>query len=180
MKKNMLLAAFLSLTGLLVSGTAYALTRNQILYSIAITFGTIFYHFSMRLAAAYMIDAKFHNHMDYTKKWFQERSFEPRLYKMIGVKKWKRRLPSFHPENFLLEKHSAADIIQAACQAEIVHEVIMILSFVPILFSVWFGAVEIFFITSCMACLLESAFVMIQRYNRPRLMRLLKKSAPDK
>lgn len=176
MKKNMLLSTFLSLSGLLASGMAYILTANPILYSTAITFGTIFYHFSMRLAAAYIIDTKFHNHMDYTAKWFQERSFEPKLYKMIRVKKWKKRLPSFHPGDFLLEKHSAADIIQATCQAEIVHEVIMVLSLVPVIFSVWFGAVEVFFITSCMACLLESAFVMIQRYNRPRLMRLLKKS----
>lgn len=175
MKKNMLLSAFLSLSGLLASGMAYSLTANPILYSIAITFGTIYYHFSMRLAAAYMIDTKFHNQMDYTAKWFRERSFEPKLYKMIRVKKWKKRLPSFHPGDFLLEKHSAADIIQATCQAEIVHEVIMALSFVPVLFSVWFGAVEVFFITSCTACLLESVFVMIQRYNRPRLMRLLKK-----
>lgn len=176
MKKKMLLTTFILFIGLLVSGLAYRVTKKQVLYSIAIAVGTTFYHFAMRLAVAYTIDTKFHNHMDYTKGWFQERKFEPKFYKMMRVKKWKKCLPSFNPEDFLLKKHSIPDIIQVICQAEIVHEVIMALSFVPVLFSVWFGAVEIFFITSCMACLLESAFVMIQRYNRPRLMRLLKKS----
>ena len=158
-----------------MAGMAYSLTNNHLWLSIAITSGTTFYHFAMRLSVGYIIDAKFHNRMDYTRKWFRQKSFEPELYKRIRVKKWKKRLPTFHPETFQLEKNSAADIIQATCQSEIVHEVIMVLSFVPVLLSVWLGSVEIFLITSVISFLFDGTFVILQRYNRPRLMRLIKK-----
>lgn len=158
-----------------MAGTAYGLTKNHLWLSIAITSGTTFYHFAMRLSVGYIIDAKFHNRMDYTRKWFRQKSFEPELYKRIRVKKWKKRLPTFYPENFQLEKNNVADIIQTTCQSEIVHEVIMVLSFVPVLFSVWLGSVEIFLITSVISFLFDGTFVILQRYNRPRLMRLIQK-----
>lgn len=175
-KKSTIMMTLVFLIGLLASGTTYYLTKNSILYAVAITFGTTFYHFAMRLAIGYVIDAKYHNHMDDTKKWFQERSFEPQLYKWIRVKKWKKYLPSFRPGDFRFRQHSAEAVIQATCQAEIVHEVIMVLSFVPVVFSVWFGAASVFWITSWLAFLFDGAFVILQRYNRPRLRRLIKKS----
>lgn len=173
MKKKMLLTTLAFFIGLLACAGAYCLTKIQILYTAAITFGTTFYHFSMRLIIAYIIDTKFRNRMDYTKKWFQQKSFEPQFYRAIGVKKWKERLPSFSPDKFCLENHFVAEIISATCQAEIVHEIILICSLIPILFSAWFGAASVFVITSCMAFLFDSLFVMIQRYNRPRLLRLI-------
>ena len=68
-------------------------------------------------------------------------------------------------------------LIQASCQAEIVHEAITMLSFVPILFTVWFGGAGVFLTNSCLAALLDIAFVMVQRYNRPRLLRLIQKQS---
>ena len=68
-------------------------------------------------------------------------------------------------------------LIQASGQAEIVHEVITMLSFVPILFTVWLGAAGVFRTTSCLAALLDTVFVMVQRYNRPRLQRLIQKQS---
>lgn len=115
--------------------------------------------------------------MDAEKNWFREKSFEPKLYSMIQVKKWKKWLPSFNPQDFQIQKHSLPELIQITCQAEIVHEIIMALSFVPVLFSVCFGAIEVFFITSLLSFLFDGVFVIIQRYNRPRLTRLLKKMA---
>ena len=175
MKKSMFSMTLIFLAGLLLSGAAYHFTQNQILYAIAITFGTIFYHFAMRLAVGYIVDAKFHNKMDYTKTWFQEKGFERNFYKKIKIKKWKKRVPTFNPEEFSLSGNSIEDIIQVTCQAEIVHEIIMVLSFVPVAFSPWFGSFGVFLTTSCGAFLVDSVFVLLQRYNRPRLMRLLKK-----
>lgn len=175
MKKNVFLMTFIALAGLLATGTAYYFTRSNVLYSAAITFGTIFYHFAMRLAVGYTIDSKFHNRMDYTKRWFRERSFEQALYKKIKVKKWKKLIPSFNPQDFRLDRHSAEEIVQVMCQSEIVHEIIMPLSFIPVIFSIWFGSSGVFVITSCLAFLFDGVCVILQRYNRPRLMRLIKK-----
>ena len=175
MKKTMITITFISLIGLLVSGIIYYLIRSAVLFSAAITFGTMFYHLGIRLAVGYSIDAKYHNHMDYTKKWFQEKPFEKKLYQVLQVKKWKKWLPTFNPEDFDLKNRSAEEIIQVSCQAEVVHEVIMPFSFVPILSSVWFGSLGVFIITSCAAFLFDSIFVIMQRFNRPRLMQLLRR-----
>lgn len=90
------------------------------------------------------------------------------------MKHWKNKLPSYQPEYFDPQKHSWDEIAQAMCQAELVHEVIVVLSFVPIAFSVWFGALPVFVITSVAAAAFDLMFVIIQRYNRPRVMRLIK------
>ena len=175
MKKTMILAAAISLVVLVASGVTYTLTDIRPLLSLAITFGTVFYHLAVRLAIGGLIDAKYHNHMDYTKKWFREKPFEKKLYQVLQVKKWKKWLPTFKPEDFDLKNRSVEEIIQVSCQAEVVHEVIMPFSFVPILSSVWFGSLGVFIITSCAAFLFDSIFVIMQRFNRPRLMRLLKR-----
>ena len=86
-------------------------------------------------------------------------------------------MPTFSPEEFLLQNRSAEELIQVTCQSEIVHEVNVLLSFVPLLFSIWFGSMGVFLITSCAAALFDSLFVIMQRYNRPRLMRLMRRSS---
>ena len=177
MKKTMISAVAISLVVLVASGVTYTLTDIRPLLSLGITFGTIFYHLAVRLAIGGLIDAKYHNHMDYTQKWFQEKPFEKKLYQVLKVKKWKKWLPTFNPEDFDLKNRSVEEIIQVSCQAEIVHEVIMPFSFVPILFSVWFGSLGVFIATSCAAFLFDSIFVIMQRFNRPRLMRLLRRTS---
>ena len=175
MKKQMISAAAISLVVLAASAVAYALTHIRPLFSVAITFGTIFYHLAVRLAIGGLINANYHNHMDYTRKWFQEKPFEKKLYQALKVRNWKKWLPTFNPEDFDLKNRPLEEIIQVSCQAEIVHEVIMPFSFVPILFSIWFGSLGVFIITSCAAFLFDSIFVVMQRFNRPRLIRLLKR-----
>ena len=60
------------------------------------------------------------------------------------------------------------------CQAELVHETIMLLSFVPILAYLWFGALEVFIITSILAAGFDGMFVIIQRFNRSRVINMIK------
>lgn len=175
MQKTMMTMTLISLIGLSASGAACYFAGSPIFFSTVITFGTMLYHFAMRLAVGSLIDAKYHNRMNHTKKWFEEKPFERGLYKLLQVKKWKKYLPTYNPQDFDIKRHSAVEIVQTGCQAEVVHEIIMALSFVPVLFSGRFGSLEVFLITSCAAFLFDSIFVIIQRYNRPRLLRLMKK-----
>lgn len=85
-------------------------------------------------------------------------------------------MPTFVPELFDTKKHSLDEIAQAMCQAELVHETIIILSFAPILLTIWFGDFWIFLITSVLAALFDLCFVIMQRYNRPRIVKLIKKT----
>ena len=51
---------------------------------------------------------------------------------------------------------------------------IVVLSFVPIVAGVWFGVYPVFVITSILAAMFDLIFVMIQRYNRQRVIKLMK------
>ena len=151
----------------------YIKTHSGAAFSIAITFGTIAYHFLMRLIVGLIISQIMKNKADYNKKWYQCRSWELKIYKKINIKKWKRVMPSYEPEYFNPRTHSWDEIAQAMCQAEIVHEIIVVLSFVPIVFSIWFGALLVFVITSVVAAAFDMVFVMMQRYNRSRIVKMI-------
>lgn len=175
MKKKMIVVTLISFILLLVCGTSYYFTHNSVLFSLAITFGTCFYHLAIRLIIGLGMNSIFHNKMNYNKWWFKERKFESKLYSFLQVKKWKKHLPTFDSKTFDIKEHSFEEILQATCQSEIVHEINMVLSFVPIIFTIWFGSLAAFIITSILAFCFDSLFVIIQRYNRPRLRRLLRK-----
>ena len=175
MKKKMIILMLVFLTGLFAFGIAYYFVRIGILLTFAITFGTCFYHFAMRLAVGHGIDAIFHNKMNYERRWFRERKFESKLYNFLRVKKWKKHVPTYNPESYDLRKHSIEEVIQVTCQAEVVHEINMLLSYVPIILIIWFGSLAAFLITSIVACCIDGVFVILQRYNRPRLMNILRR-----
>lgn len=139
MKKQMGIAtvALLALTAV-CAGLTYGM-KSEVCYALAITFGTAFYHFAMRLAVGTAVNKMKGNRFDYRSKWFQELPFEKGLYARLRVKSWKEKIPTFSPEQFDLRKHGVEGIVMATCQAEVVHELIMVLSFVPVLFSPGLG-----------------------------------------
>lgn len=174
--KNIKISALVFVVLTIIFALINQFTPNTALLSIAITFGTISYHFLMRLAVGYVIDAIFHNRVDYNKKWFREKKFEKRLYKLLKVKKWKDIMPTFAPEYFDLKIHTLDEIAGAMCQSEMVHSIIAVLCFLPILATLIWGTFWVFFITSVVSALVESMFVIMQRYNRPRVIRMIEKS----
>ena len=145
------------------------------LLACTISFGTTAYHFLMRLAVGYIIPKLTNYEFDYRHRWYQPQKWEAALYKKLNVKGWKGKLPTFAPEQFSLAEHDLHRIIQNMCGAEIVHETIMVLSFAPLLTVPLFGAFPVFLITSVLSALYDSIFVMAQRFNRPRLVRIYEK-----
>lgn len=153
----------------------YQSSLNTAILSIAITFGTISYHFLMRLIVGYVVNGIFHNRFNYNRKWFQEKKFEKCLYGVLRVKKWKDKMPTFAPEMLDLKLHTWEEIAGAMCQSEVVHSIIVVLCFVPILATLIWGTFWAFFITSILSAGVESMFVIMQRYNRPRVIRMIEK-----
>ena len=143
----------------------------------AITFGTFFYHFAMRLLMGHGLHHFMQNKADYRKPWYQLRPCEAKLYKLLQVKKWKGKMPTYDPSCFDPKVHSWEEIAQAMCQAELVHESIAVLSFLPLLAAIPFGAFPVFLITSLLSAMCDLCFVIIQRYNRPRIVKLIGKNA---
>ncbi len=70
------------------SFTLYHLKGYGIAFTFAITFGTISYHFLMRLIVGVIVDSIMNNKADYTKKWYQCREWEKRIYERLHVKRW--------------------------------------------------------------------------------------------
>lgn len=173
MKRVMFAVAGISLGLTVLLAAAYAALDGTVLLALTITAGTVCYHFIMRLAVGYALNACLHNRVDYTHRWFAPRAFERRLYHALGVRKWKRFVPTFDPDAFDITRHSVEELVQVTCQSELVHEAIMLLSFLPIAAIIPFGEPAVFVLTSLAAALLDGLFVILQRYNRPRLLRLL-------
>ena len=141
----------------------------------AISVGTTAYHFVMRLAVGYVLPAMTHYNFDYNHPWFRPRSWEDAFYKKLKLHRWKGQLPTYAPDQFDLKTTSLHRIIQNMCGAEIVHESIMILSFLPLLTVPVFGEFFVFLSTSVLSAAFDSLFVMTQRYNRPRVVKLYEK-----
>ena len=170
------IAAF-SLAATVILAISYKVTSSGILLPLAITSGTIAYHFVMRLMVGLAFHATMRNKADYRKRWYQISKREMAVYEKLKVKKWKRRMPTYDPALFDPRLHTWEEIVQAMCQAELVHETIAVLSFLPILAGVWFGEYPVFIVTSVLSAACDMVFVIMQRYNRQRVMKLLNRKS---
>ena len=148
----------------------YFIFPEEWLLSAGITCGTACYHFAMRLMVGALVPP-----VSRSSTWFRPRKWELAFYRLLRVKHWKNHLPTYDPKQFSLEENTLEQVIRNMRSAEVVHEVIILCSFFPLLVIPIFGAWPVFLITSVLAALFDSLFVMAQRYNRPRLERILLK-----
>ena len=170
MAKTMWTAAVVSL----LAAALFAALANAegVFVSLAITCGTVAYHLWMRLAVGGVFTLLMRNRADPNARWFRPRPWEAGFYRRLGVRQWKNRVPTYRPELFDPRKRSWDEIAQAMCQAELVHETIALLSFLPIAASRRFGALPVFLATSLLSAAADLAFAAVQRCNRPVVVRL--------
>lgn len=109
--------------------------------------------------------------------WFHEKKFEKSLYKFLRVKKWKGKALTYNPEAFSLEKHTLSEIAQVMTKSEVDHWINEIISLLSILFSLIWGEAWIFVLTAIFAMIFDAQFIVIQRFNRPRILRILEKQS---
>ena len=163
----------LPIAGTVLLSALYRETAYGVFLSLAITFGTTSYHVVMRLLVGLTFCVVMQNKADYKKRWYQVGEHEMAFYEKLGIKNWKRKMPTYDHTLFDPRVHTWAKIAQAMCQAELIHETIALLSFLPIAAGIWFGAYPVFIVTSVLAAGCDMLFVMMQRYNRQRIMKLL-------
>lgn len=173
MSRVMKIISIVTIISTIIFSYVYITINKDIYLTLAISFGTTAYHFIMRLIIGYIVNGILHNKVNYNNIYFKSKKFEQKIYKIIKVKKWKDKMPTYNPEFYSTEKHSLEEIAMVTCQAEIVHELIIIFSFVPVLFTLWFNSFWVFMITSIISALIDTLFVIMQRYNRPRIIKLI-------
>ncbi len=175
MKKKMILITAILGIGFILSLSFFLAFNNEVLKIISISLGVTFYHFFMRLIVGTLVDLVMKNKANYNNKWFSTKRFESKFYNFLHVHKWKKFIPTYSPETFDTTNKSIEEIVGATCQAEVVHEIIMLFSLLPIALIPIFNSPVVFIITSLLSMMIDSIFVILQRYNRPRLIKILKR-----
>lgn len=117
--------------------------------------------------------------------WFPYRTWrferDGKIYERIGIKKWQNRLPDMSrifpkmmpPKNMTGHyKDRLPVMIQETCIAEFTHVMLCILGLHGL--SLWDSPLR-FPLTILYICVFNVPYVLIQRYNRPRLVKLYRK-----
>lgn len=161
------------ITAAVCFGVYYSSTfeSNVVLWSGIVAF-MIMYHFWVRIIMG-NISKLFKINRDHW--WFKEKFFEKGLYKFLRVKKWKNKALTYNPESFSLKKHSLDEIADVMTKSELDHWLNELISLSSILFAIIWGELWIFFITAIAAMVFDAQFIIIQRYNRPKVQRILEK-----
>ncbi len=148
--------------------------KYEVVLWTGITAFTIMYHLWVRIIMGNVCKL-FKEHIKYDGWWFKERDFEKKLYKLLKVKKWKDKALTYNPELFSLKDYSLENIANTMAKVEVDHWINEIISLTTILFGVLWGNVWIFVITAIIAMIFDGQFIVIQRYNRPRIIKILEK-----
>ena len=154
------------------SFTAYygGFTDNVVVLWTGIVSFMIVYHFWTRLIMGAI--SKYWN-ITYKHPFFKPLTFEKKLYKTLRVRQWRDKVLTFNPDEFLLSKRTLPQIANTMAKAEVDHWVNEIISLSAILFSLIWGAFPLFLITSFAAMLFDAQFIVVQRFNRPKVVRLI-------
>ena len=146
--------------------------KNGIILWIGITCFTIMYHLWMRIIMGNV--SKLFK-INYKQWWFKERKVEKELYKLLRVKKWKGKTLTYNPELFSLKDYSLEEIANTMSKAETDHWINEVISLSTLLFAIPWGELWIFLVSAIVAMLFDAQFIVIQRYNRPRIVKILEK-----
>lgn len=131
----------------------------------------IVYHFSLRLLEGVITSKLKINRHSF---WFSEKPFEKKLYRLLLVRKWRDRVLTYDPDAFSRTKHSWDEIADAMTKAELDHWINEAISLTSILFSLLWGNAWIFIISAVCAMLFDAQFIVLQRFNRPKVEKIVK------
>ncbi len=145
---------------------------NEVVLWVGIVCFTIMYHLWVRIIMGNV--SKLFS-VNYKQRWFKERSFEKKLYKILKVRKWKEKVLTYNPDHFSTKLHTYEEIANTMAKSEVDHWINEIIALSTVLFSLVWGQFWIFLITALAAMIFDAQFIIVQRYNRPIVLRVAKK-----
>ena len=144
-----------------------------LIISILVTF----YHFAYRIVVGEIVSKLYSGKkVNYDSKLLKDCKLERVFYELLRVKYWKDKMITAKPYKFDVFYRSLEEVLQSMMIAEKVHIVCFVLSYLPLLLIIPFGSPFVFIVTSFMASLIDLACILIQRYNIPRVIRLIKRN----
>lgn len=152
-----------------------SIVTSEIVLWVAITAFTIMYHLWGRIILGNFTKL-FKRFISHKSWWFREKKFEKRLYEILRVKEWKHKALTYNPEQFSLKENSIDKVLYTMTKAELDHWMNELISISTMFFGMIWGKTELFVITAILAMIFDAQFIVIQRFNRPRVLRVLEKT----
>lgn len=159
----------------LIAATCFALYYSgafgnaAVLWTGVVTF-MILYHFGLRI---FLGDLMKLVPVDYSHAWFRQKRFEKKLYKLLRVRKWKEKVLTFDPAAYDVETRTLEQLATTMAKSERDHWINELISLFSILFALLWGCLPAFLISAVAAMLFDAQFIVVQRYNRPVVLRLM-------
>ena len=144
-----------------------------------ITTFTITYHLWVRIILG-NVSKLLRKYINYEQRWFKEKKFEKNLYKILKVKEWKGKALTYNPELFDLKQNSLKQIVDIMTKSEVDHWINELVSISTMFFGLIWGKTWLFVLTAIAAMIFDAQFIVIQRYNRPRVIKILEKQSKFK
>lgn len=171
----MALTMLVSIVMTVVCILLYKWTKYSWLYYSGIVIGMIAVHFVIMHMAAPIAFFAFGRRFNYNSFWFKPKKFEKPLYEFLRVKRWKTHVAAYNQNEYSIEMYGTYGVIMNMCYAEVVHELIFVMSYLPILFGIYISNYLLLFALCCLFSCSHLIFIIIQRYNRPRVVKLYEK-----
>ena len=146
-------------------------TNSTILWTGIVSF-MVLYHFGLRIFMG-NITKKFR--INYFHPLYKTRKFEKSLYKLLKVRKWKDKVLTFEPENYDFQNVTLEQLAATMAKSELDHWINQLISLLSLLFIFLWGCPLAFIITAVLAMIFDAQFIIVQRYNRPIVLRLMEK-----
>ena len=137
----------------------------------------VLYHFGLRILFG-EITKKFD--INYKHFWYKQRGFEPKLYKLLRVRKWKDKVLTFDPDSYNFKNRTLPQLATTMSKSELDHWINEVISVVSISFILLWGCPAAFLISAIAAMIFDAQFIVVQRYNRPVVVRLIEKQEKAK
>lgn len=130
----------------------------------------ILYHFGLRILFGEITKRVT---FDYRHPWFQKRPFEAGLYRFLHVRLWKDRVLTFDPAAYDFQNRTLDELATTMAKSETDHWINEAISLFSLLFALIWGCFPAFLISALCAMLFDAQFIVVQRYNRPIVVRLI-------
>ena len=132
----------------------------------------ILYHFGLRI---FMGEVTKRFRINYNHPWYKRRFFEGSLYRLLRVRKWKDKVLTFDPAAYDFENRTLDQLATTMAKSELDHWINEVISLVSIAFAILWGCLPAFLISAIVAMLFDVQFIIVQRYNRPIVLRLMER-----
>ena len=130
----------------------------------------ILYHFGLRIGFGLVTKLL---PINYRHPWYRQRAFEKKLYKLLRVRRWKDKVLTFEPDKYDFGKRTLEELAATMSKSELDHWINELISLSSLLFFFIWGCFPAFFITAFAAMLFDAQFIVVQRYNRPIVLKLM-------